>query len=118
MKNAEVLSSWKEIAAHLGKGVRTVQRWEAQLGLPVRRPMKARKGVVMAFPRELDEWSKKHQVQRESTPTRERSRQARELATDLLKRSTEIRALAQSLSERCQAILNKTKTRTPFRHIA
>ena len=31
----KVFSSWKEIAAYLGKGVRTVQRWEAVLGLPV-----------------------------------------------------------------------------------
>ncbi len=29
------LNGWKEIAAHFGKGVRTVQRWEKALGLPV-----------------------------------------------------------------------------------
>lgn len=28
-KNAEVLNSWKEIARYLGRGVRTVQRWDA-----------------------------------------------------------------------------------------
>ena len=31
------LNGWKEIAAYLGKSVRSVQRWEATLGLPVRR---------------------------------------------------------------------------------
>jgi hypothetical protein len=36
--NLTVLTSWKEIAAYFGKGVRTVQRWERELGLPVRRP--------------------------------------------------------------------------------
>ncbi len=31
-----VLNSWKEIACYLGRGVRTVQRYERDLGLPVR----------------------------------------------------------------------------------
>lgn len=49
-----VLSSWKEIAAHLGKGVRTVQRWEREYSLPVRRPKS--KGIVIAHPDELTAW--------------------------------------------------------------
>jgi hypothetical protein len=51
-----VLSSWKEIAAYLGKGVRTVQRWERELDLPVRRPKPNEKQIVLAFPEELDSW--------------------------------------------------------------
>jgi hypothetical protein len=51
-----VLGSWKEIASYLGKGVRTVQRWERHLGLPVRRPNAATRGVVCASPEELDRW--------------------------------------------------------------
>jgi len=51
-----MLGSWKEIAAYLGKGVRTVQRWENDLGLPVRRPNGAAKGLVYASPDELDRW--------------------------------------------------------------
>jgi hypothetical protein len=31
------LNGWKEIAAYLGRSVRTVQRWEKDFGLPVRR---------------------------------------------------------------------------------
>jgi hypothetical protein len=31
----EILSGWKDIANHLGMGVRTVQRYERELGLPV-----------------------------------------------------------------------------------
>jgi len=31
------LDSWKEIAAHLKRDVRTVQRWEKTASLPVRR---------------------------------------------------------------------------------
>ena len=31
------LESWKAIAAHLSRDVRTVKRWEKSEGLPVRR---------------------------------------------------------------------------------
>jgi hypothetical protein len=49
------LNSWKAIAAYLGKGVRTVQRWERDYGLPVRRV--GRGGTeVYAFPAEIDAW--------------------------------------------------------------
>jgi len=53
---ATILMSWKEIASYLGKGVRTVQRWEYELDLPVRRPDKSAKGVVCALSEELDCW--------------------------------------------------------------
>jgi predicted RNase H-like nuclease (RuvC/YqgF family) len=49
-------TSWKEIANYLGKGVRTVQRWETQLGLPVQRPNQRDKGIVRASREELDKW--------------------------------------------------------------
>jgi hypothetical protein len=32
-----ILNSWKEIARYLGRGVRTLQRWEQELQLPVHR---------------------------------------------------------------------------------
>lgn len=51
-----VLSSWKEIATYLGKGVRTVQRWEKTLGLPVHRPGGADSNVVVALSTELSQW--------------------------------------------------------------
>jgi CheY-like chemotaxis protein len=50
-----ILSSWKEIAACFGKGVRTVQRWEKQ-GLPVHRPYGSDGNVVMAVESELRAW--------------------------------------------------------------
>ena len=52
----ELLTSWKEIASYLGKGVRTVQRWEQQFALPVRRPNEKTKGIVHATREELDQW--------------------------------------------------------------
>lgn len=51
-----ILNSWKEIAQYLGRGVRTVQRWEAELGLPVRRPRGKRRSAVIAVTGELDRW--------------------------------------------------------------
>jgi hypothetical protein len=54
----QVLTSWKEIAAYMGKGVRTVQRWEAEMELPVRRPA-ADRHIVLAFPAELDTWARR-----------------------------------------------------------
>ena len=51
-----MLTSWKDIADYLGKSIRTVQRWERELGLPVRRPAAKQNGVVIALPEELDAW--------------------------------------------------------------
>lgn len=53
-------TSWKEIATYLGKGVRTAQRWERELGLPVLRPNGKPSGVVSASPAELDSWRARH----------------------------------------------------------
>jgi hypothetical protein len=53
---AKALTSWSEIANYLGKGVRTVQRWEQELGLPIRRSSGAPKHAVLALPHELDKW--------------------------------------------------------------
>lgn len=56
MAERRILNSWKEIASYLGRGVRTVQRWEAQLGLPVHRPAGKDHSAVIAFSSELDQW--------------------------------------------------------------
>jgi hypothetical protein len=50
------LNGWKEIASHFGRGVRTVQRWERELQLPVRRIDTGRGQVTYAFVDELDRW--------------------------------------------------------------
>jgi hypothetical protein len=62
--NGPVLNSWKEIAQHLGRGVRTIQRWERDLGLPVRRPRGKSRSAVIALVDELDAWVR-------NTPTQE-----------------------------------------------
>ena len=59
-EQAAVLSSWKEIAKYTGKGVRTVQRWERDLGLPVRRPTGSNphKSMVLLYRADIDAWLK------------------------------------------------------------
>jgi predicted DNA-binding transcriptional regulator AlpA len=54
-ESQQILNGWKEIANHLGKGVRTVQRYERDLGLPVRRPTRE-SAVVFAITSEIDAW--------------------------------------------------------------
>jgi erythromycin esterase-like protein len=58
---APVLTCWKDIARYVGKGVRTVQRWEQELGFPVRRTERRQKGRVLAVPTEIDSWVKSQQ---------------------------------------------------------
>ena len=50
------LDSWKEIAAHLQKDVRTVQRWEKNEHLPVHRKPHDKLASVYAYESELDAW--------------------------------------------------------------
>lgn len=49
-----ILRSWKEVAEYMSRGIRTVQRWEKQLNLPVHRI--ANRGEVFAFTSEIDGW--------------------------------------------------------------
>lgn len=57
----QVLSGWKEIAHYLRKGVRTIQRYERDLGLPLYRP--AGKSSVMATKPDLDRWLRGNRFQ-------------------------------------------------------
>jgi hypothetical protein len=50
------LDSWKEIAAYVRRGVRTVQRWERDSGLPIHRLNRDKRSVVFAFRSEIDGW--------------------------------------------------------------
>jgi hypothetical protein len=68
--SAEVLNSWKEIASFLNRGVRTVQRWERELQLPVHRIGKGNRSPVFAFGAEIKLWlhSNKDRVSTELHP--------------------------------------------------
>ena len=55
-RDAAKLDSWKQIAAYLGREVRTAQRWEKGEGLPVHRHQHGSRGTVFAYPSEIDAW--------------------------------------------------------------
>jgi hypothetical protein len=54
--NRRILNGWKQISNHLDRGVRTAQRWEALLGMPVHRPALKDRSAVVAFSDELESW--------------------------------------------------------------
>src|SRR5215813_14604689 len=56
MEKRLVLNSWKEIADYMGRGVRTVQRYERDLRLPVHRPAGRSRSAVIAFADEVEQW--------------------------------------------------------------
>ena len=117
-----VLTSWKEIAAYLGKGVRTVQRWEAGMGLPVRRPGPERH-IVLAYSAELDEWAHNGQLRPKDdarntghgiiTPILMQQLAAlAQLRKDLQHHTAEQRRLRQRLQEQRERVTTQQRTIT------
>jgi hypothetical protein len=96
-----VLGSWKEIANYLGKGVRTVQRWERESALPVHRPATSRKGLVLAFPGELDAWVR-HQPAVSHDEGKVAARENRVLLRELVTQSAALRASMMQLVAKCE----------------
>ncbi len=62
------LTSWKEIAAFLGRGERTVKRWEQSRGLPVRRYPGAANASVFAYVDEIEAWLRGHGEEQARVP--------------------------------------------------
>ncbi len=52
------LTGWKDVAGYVGKSVRTAQRWEKTVNLPVHRITTPNGEVVYSFRTELDEWAR------------------------------------------------------------
>jgi TolB-like protein/Tfp pilus assembly protein PilF len=50
------LESWKAVAAHFGRDVTTVRRWERREGLPIHRLFHEKLGSIYAYSDELDAW--------------------------------------------------------------
>lgn len=95
---ANVLTSWKEIGQYLGKGVRTVQRWERESGLAVRRPAPPSRRAVLAIPEEIDAWARS-----------QAQGQARPLIESLSREIAELRATTHELRTRLEAIEGSAK---------
>lgn len=91
---AHVLNSWKEISTFLGRGVRTVQRWERLHKLPVYRVGQGQRSPVFAYTSELSLWL--HNISRKQMSANQAStNQYRlHLATDSAQR-TEVQHVAR-----------------------
>ncbi len=109
-----VLTSWKEIASYLGKGVRTVQRWEAQFGLPVRRPNERCKGIVHAKTEDLDRWLAEKWTQRPAMFEAEKP-EPRALNLKLTDMTAHIES-ARKLRQQHRALLDQLKAVTSVFH--
>jgi len=62
------LDSWKQIARHLKREVRTVQLWEKHEGLPVHRHFHNQLGSVFAYRSEIEAWSRARKQRAEPLP--------------------------------------------------
>jgi hypothetical protein len=110
-----VLGSWKEIASYLGKGVRTVQRWERHSGLPVHRPSGSSKGVVLAFPAELDHWARRQDLRSVTIPTRLTIQRNTALSNELASHSRALRESTAELMKSCAHFLELSRQRNGAR---
>ena len=97
-----VLNSWKEIASYLGRGVRTVQRYEQDLGLPVRRPSGKSRSAVIALTEDLDFWLR--QTPSQNLVTREADSDYRPTAAFQRHDVRRTVADAAELRERCHKL--------------
>ena len=99
----EILSGWKEIARYLGRGVRTVQRYEHELGLPTRRISGHRSGSVVATKSDLDSWvNSRPTVQSSNTQPTVRTHLGSALENSLRERTrlhSEMMALRKELNQ-------------------
>lgn len=62
------IDGWKEIAVYLGRGERTVKRWEADRGLPIHRVPGGGRASVHAYNHELDSWLKSNRDTEPDSP--------------------------------------------------
>jgi len=124
IKNGSHLNSWKEIAAYLNRGVRTVQRWEQELQLPVHRIGAGKRAPVYATASELKFWVRSSAGKRAiaavdggrgqpdpGAPKRERelATRFRQLAKTVAESSIRHRALAETLEKNLLALRAKVQ---------
>ena len=60
MRNKEILDSWKAISDYLDRDIRTCERWEKELELPIHRiNQDSPRSKVFTYKSEIDSWLKK-----------------------------------------------------------
>jgi hypothetical protein len=106
MPEVQILNSWKEISNYIGRGVRTVQRWEELYGLPVHRAAGRDRSAVYALSDEVDAWlrmGKMHEVPKANRGITSRAadqyRQLTERTSTLLERLRVLRQQSATLRD-------------------
>jgi hypothetical protein len=107
--NRRILNGWKEISEHLRRGVRTTQRWEAQLGMPVHRPAQKDRSAVIAFSDELDRWLARR------VPATDPLAQMQGDINSLIWHAAELTSQTRTLREQLRRSLESHKNRTGSR---
>jgi hypothetical protein len=106
----EMLCGWKDIANYMGKGVRTVQRYERDLGLPVRRLSGQKIGAVIATKSDLDSWVRSSATAQElinrSQKAINAAQESRNVAQDVRNVSQDVRNVSQDSLNVSQDSLN------------
>lgn len=121
----QILNGWKEISNYIERGVRTAQRWEALLGMPVYRPALKDRSAVVAFSDELDRW-----ISRTTPDTRDANGKASgealarvddnviALARQTSELSSQTRALQEQLRRTLELHRNRNASRMQVRPAA
>jgi hypothetical protein len=114
----QYLTSWKEIAEYMRCGVRTVQRYERDLGLPVRRPTGKSRGSVMATRIEIDAWVTAGPIREtfklvriaRNPPTQAQAEKIENGLTEMRKLREQMRALRAETRASLQTLLDRVST--------
>lgn len=121
MPDVRILNSWKEISGYIGRGVRTVQRWEELYGLPVHRAAGRDRSAVYALSDEIDAWlrmGKMHEQQQPVNGHLEVTPRAAEQYRDLMSRTStlvdRLRLLRQQSTELRENLSRNRKTHQDF----
>jgi len=101
-----MLSSWKEIAQFFGKGVRTVQRWEKTLSLPIQRPPGAPSNVVLARTSDLEAWMHRSEP---ASPNGLTVKSSTDLQNSIRELETELRRLQETIGSVTVTSPNETE---------
>lgn len=96
--SSAILTTWKDVARYMGKGVRTVQRWERDFGLPVRRPARStQKRAILALAPDLDAWVALKCSRRQAPPPGHSSRSMQHSLREQMEASIALRTANRML---------------------
>jgi hypothetical protein len=107
---AEIFSGWKEIANYLGRGVRTVQRYEREQRLPVHRLAGKSAGSVVATRTELDGWITAGPVRSDSIRKRWPFERTNRIAAEFLQIDSDVALTFSNIALETNDARKKTRT--------